>query len=222
MRLGQWVPSCVVTLSLLLAGTAQAGVVANLLTNGSFESPDVAAGAETGGSTGWGSFNSTFTNQAFPAQDGEQTLKVFGPFFHGGGSGVVQGGFVATDGQTWEASAWLRNPSTDAIGQNNFAVVKVEFLNGSNAVIGAFESSQFNSTAPTDVWTPVSVQGIAPAGTATAQIVLVHVQLDPIDGGSVLFDNAAFGLAAPIPEPSVGLIGLAMLGGIAFRRRRSL
>ena len=222
MRFGQWVPSCVVTLGLLSAGTAQAGVVANLLTNGSFESPDVAAGAETPGTANWGSFNSTFTNQAFPAQDGEQTLKVFGPFFHGGGSGVVQGGFVATDGQTWEASAWLRNPSTDAIGQNNFAVVKVEFLNGSNAVIGAFESSQFNSAAPTDVWTPVSVQGIAPAGTATAQIVLVHVQLDPIDGGSVLFDNAAFGLAAPIPEPSVGLVGLAMLGGIALRRRRSL
>ena len=222
MRLGQWVPSCVVTLSLLLAGTAQAGVVANLLTNGSFESPDVVPGTDSFGSTGWGAFNSAFTNQDFPAQDGDQTLKVFGPFFEGGGSGVVQGGFLASEGETWEANAWLRNPSTDAMGQGNFAVVKVEFLNASNVVIGAFESPQFNNTFATDLWTPMSVQGTAPAGTATAQIVLVHVQLAPVDGGSVIFDNASFGLATPIPEPSAALIGLAMLGGIAIRRRRSL
>jgi hypothetical protein len=212
---------CAATLGLFAGGaTADGAVVTNVLTNHSFETPDVQPTADSFGAAGWGTFNSAYTNQDFPAQHGEQTLKVFGPFFDGGGSGVVQGGFAASAGQTWEASAYLRNPSTDPIGQNNFAVVKMEFLNASNAVIGAFETSPFNSTAPTDTWTLQSVQGVAPAGTTSAQIVLVHVQIAPVDGGSVVFDNAAFGLAAPIPEPSAGVAGLVVAGWALRRRRR--
>src|SRR6185369_11002079 len=100
-------------------------------------------------------------------------------------------GFAATPGQTWEASAFLRNDSTDPMQGSNFAVVKIEFLNSSNAVIGSQESSHFTAANAQNVWTPEVVNATAPAGTTTAQIVLVHVQLNsPVTGGSVFFDDA--------------------------------
>jgi hypothetical protein len=190
---------------------------ANVLLNPGFESPD-ASGGDVPGTANWNSFNFTFTTASVPAHSGTQTLKVFGPFFQGGGSGVVQGGFGSAPGDIWQASAWLRNDSNDAMQGNNFAVVKMEFLNAANTVIGFAESPQFNAASdPQNTWTLRTIQGVAPAGTTSAQMVLVHVQLnDPVTGGSVFFDDAAFAI---VPEPtSLALLGLAGMALVARRR----
>jgi hypothetical protein len=188
------------------------------LVNPGFELPN-ASGGDQYGSANWGAFNDAYTTAAVTPHSGTQALKVFGPFFQFGGAGVVQGGFAASPGQVWDASAFLRNDSADPIQGSNFAVVKVEFLNAGNAVIGAFESPHFTAANPQNVWTPLSAQGIAPAGTTTAQIVLVHVQLNnPVTGGSVFFDDASL-----VPEPATAaLTALSGLGLLCRRHRRGV
>ena len=102
----------------------------------------------------------------------------------------------------------------------NFAVVKLEFLNASNAVIGAFESPHITTASlPLDIWQQFSVQGVAPANTTSAQIVLVNVQLaNPVAGGSIFFDDAALGV---VPEPASSVLGLlAVFGFVGVARRR--
>jgi hypothetical protein len=187
------------------------------LLNPSFESPNASSGDQYG-STNWGAFNDAYTTANVTPNSGLQALKVFGPFFQFGGAGVVQGGFAASAGQQWQASAFLRTNTGDAVQGNNFAVVKIEFLDAGNAVIGAFESPHFTAANPQNVWTPEAVIGTAPVNTTSAQIVLVHVQLNsPVTGGSVFFDDAAFGL---VPEPA-SLAGITMgLGAFGLRRRR--
>jgi hypothetical protein len=193
----------------LSAGTQAS---AQVLVNPGFE-----LGADGPGAPGWGGFNDHFTSSDF-ALSGAKSLKVFGPFFHGGGAGVVQGGFPALPGQTWQASSSIFSPTNDFVGVNNFAITKLEFLNASNSVIGAFESSHFNNSSPANTWVEKTVTGVAPAGTTSAQIVLVHVQLDPVDGGAVFYDDASLTF---IPEPAtMALAGSALIGVVAMGRRR--
>jgi hypothetical protein len=73
---------------------------------------------------------------------------------------------------------------------------------------------------PVDTWQKFIAQGTAPAGTTSAQIVLVHVQLDnPPAGGAIFFDDAAFGI---IPEPASVVLGaFGMVGLLGFARRRA-
>ncbi len=209
------VVSVVIALLLFFAGNAHAAVV-NVLTNPGFESPNASAGDQYA-SAGWSGFNDVYTHASGTAHGGSQILKVFGPFFQFGGAGAVQGGFAATPGQTWEASAFLKNDSADPIQGSNFAVVKIEFLDAGNAVIGSQESPHFTAANAQNVWTPEVATAIAPANTTHAQIVLVHVQINsPVTGGSVFFDDASFGL---VPEPASAAIALFGFGGLALRRR---
>lgn len=196
---------------------------ANVLSDAGFDDTDTSGGdVAAGTSAAWDQFNDAFiSSQSAPAFSPDNDLKIFGPFFDGGGAGVVQaapGG--ASAGEVWQASAYAQNWSGDALGEGNFAVVKIEFLDAGNAVIGAVESSHIDNTLPQDTWTKFSAQGVAPVNTTGAQIVLVHVQLDPISGGSVFFDNASL---AKVPEPTTIVMagmGLIALAGYGTRRRR--
>jgi hypothetical protein len=121
-------------------------------------------------------------------------------------------------GTSYTASAYALTPAGDAINGSNFATVKVEFLDATNTVIGAFESPHLTSAGPFDTWTLLSATGVAPAGTVNAQIVVVHVQLNnPVTGGAVYFDDASLGVT--VPEPTIGTMGLMLCGGIVLRRR---
>lgn len=188
---------------------------ANQLTNPGFETDDASAG-DVPGATGWNAFNSAYTTRSVTPHSGLQTLKVFGPFFDGGGAGVTQGGFAASPGQSWAASAWLRDDSSDPMQGTNFAQVQLQFLNSSSTVLATDSSPNFTATNPINTWTQESASGVAPAGTTSAQIVLVHVQINnPVTGGSVFFDDASLDV---VPEPtSLGFLGVA--GLLALRRR---
>jgi hypothetical protein len=201
---------------LLSVGSTAHAVV---LVNPGFDA-DNASGGDVFGASGWGAFNFAFTTEFTPPLSAPNTLKIFGPFFQFGGSGVVQGGFAASENQLWEASAYARIDSRDPMDPQNFAVVKLEFLDSTNTVIGFAESPQITTASlPADTWQQFVAQGTAPAGTTTAQIVLVHVQLDnPPAGGAIFFDDAAFGI---VPEPVTAMLSIMGIVGCAgFVRRR--
>jgi hypothetical protein len=170
----------------------------NALMNPGFESPD-ASGGDVFGTADWFGFNDHFTTAAV-SRSGSQALKIFGPFFPFGGAGAGQHVGAASEGDVFKASAWALNWSGDPIDPSNFAVVKIEFLDAGNAVVGFAESPQITSALPLDTWTEFSVEATAPMGTASAQIVLVHVQLEPVTGGSVFFDDAYMALMMDKPE----------------------
>ena len=208
MRLHQCLAAGVVAL-ILGIGAADAALV-----NPGFEL-DNASGGDVNGATGWTGFNANFTT-ASQHNTGAQSLKVFGPFFQFGGAGVSQDQ-PAVAGTSYTASAFAMTPTGDSISGSNFAAVALEFYNASNTQIGRVESTHLTSTSAFDVWTPLSATGIAPAGTTTARIVLVHVQLNsPVTGGAVYFDDASL----VVPEPGMAAAGVIMLGGLAARRRR--
>lgn len=208
--------AAIATLSLSTSVFAQ-----NLLTNPSFESPDASAGdvpADSGGS-GYFKFNDAFISAAFPANTGSQVLKIFGPFQPGGGAGVGQSGFAATAGDLFTASAFALNPSVDPMQGANFGIVQLQYFDAGSNLLLSIDSNQVNALVPQDTYIPLVASGLAPAGTATAQFVIVHVQAnDPVTGGSVIFDDASL-VSGVIPEPaSLGLLGVAGLG--LMRRRR--
>jgi len=211
--------SAVLTGAIVIALAMGGGAQAVNLVNPGFDAQN-ASGGDISGATGWSNFNAAFTHADAVAHSAPNDLKVFGPFVTGGGAGVVQGGFAASVGQLWESSAFARIESSDPMNVNNFAVVKLEFLNSSSTVIGSFESTHITTASlPIDTWQQFSVQGVAPANTSTAQIVLVHVQLaNPVAGGSIFFDDAALGT---VPEPASVVLGmLSVVGTVGFARRR--
>lgn len=209
---------CIVGLvSAAVIGLGTAGASAQLLNPG-FEMPDASAG-DVPGSANWSSFNFVFTTSTV-ARTGNQSLKTFGPFAQFGGSGAVQA-VPAAPGQTWVAECWALNASFDPIDNVDFGVLKIEFLNagfglvaGGIAGVDVFESNQINGSTPMDVWTLLGVgTAPAPAGTAYANIVLVKVDLDGAQGGSIFWDDVT---ATPTP----GSLALLGLGGLGLMRRR--
>ncbi len=188
---------------LLLAGIA-GGAPAQLL-NPSFESPD-ASGGDVPGTANWDTFNFVYTT-ATVSYTGNQCLKTFGPFLPGGGSGGTQLR-PALPGQIWTGQIRALNWSADPLDSVDFGVYKIEFLNaslqlaaGGLAGVDIFESNPINAALPPDTWTLLGV-GTAPApvGTVWARAVIVKVDVDGAQGGSIFWDTAA--LLQPVESVS--------------------
>jgi hypothetical protein len=211
MRLHQLLVPCLVATAFLASAAPAA------LLNPGFETDNASAG-DVSGATGWGGFNFRFTT-AGQQHTGAQSLKLFGDFSPGGASGAFQD-VPAIAGTSYTATAWALNSSSDPLQGNNFGLVQLFFLNASNATVGTFESSHFGASSTQNTWTQLNAVGVAPTGTVAARIQLLHVQAnDPVTGGSVFFDDTALD-PTPVPEPAIGVTGLAIVGGIALRRRK--
>jgi hypothetical protein len=173
--------------------------------NPGFESPD-ASGGDLPNIQNWTSFgapNTRFVTQTVPPNSGLQTLKMFGPFdVIGGGTGVQQA-VPAQPGDVYEAEVYSRRDSSDPIGAGNFAVMRVEFLDAGMGPVGgifvdgvnSFEVVVANEFSPANIWVLNTLTtAAAPAGTAFASMLLIHVQGPPsITGGAVFLDDASFG-----------------------------
>jgi hypothetical protein len=203
------------TVALACAATSVAS--ANLLTNPGFENP-VLGGGDVFGATGWNVFGGgTYTIKASP-HSGDNAFKTFGVT-----SGAYQE-FPASAGQQWQGSAWILNPSFDAMSGVQVAAVNIEWRDAADGLISFISSpnglnaaSPQGSTAVDYSLAPVS--GVAPAGTAKARFVLLTGAFGGNGGGAPFFDDASF---APVPEPAsallAGAVGIAI---VALRRQRS-
>lgn len=193
----------------------------NLIGDGSFETPQGAAGSEIGAlgaqGTPWSTFNAAFLENANtpsnpePAEDGNQYIKTFG-----GGSGAFQD-IAVTPGQTFNASAWGRLPSTDhaAAGASQFGQLLIIFQDptdttqvGSTLASTLVSFGQGGPDTPADVWENGTLSGTVPAGVG-----FIRLQLNEgaSAGGSVFFDNASLTVPEPMSLSLAGLAGLTML-----------
>jgi hypothetical protein len=188
---------------------------ANLLANPGFEIP-VLAGGDTFGAVGWNVFGGgTFTIKLAP-HSGDNAFKTFGQT-----SGAFQD-FPAAQGQPWQGSAWVLNPSFDAMAGAQIATANIEWRDAGNNVISFLSSlppitsatPQGNNAAG---YTLVNVAGVAPPLTATARFVLLTGAFAGAGGGAPFFDDASF---EQVPEPATfALVGIGICIAACRRRR---
>jgi hypothetical protein len=202
---------------MLAAGLVQSTASAqNVLANPGFEVGSAVGSPDVGGATGWTAFGNTFTTSApnpLPPgpHAGTGALKEFGTF--SGVSGAFQD-FPATPGTIWQLTGFGLNASSDPMQPANFGLAKISFQGASGEILG-IDSNHIDVNTPSNIWTPLLAQGVAPAGTTHVQLFALFVQ-PAFNGGSAFFDDFS---GQVIPEPaSIGLLGLA--GGLLSLRRR--
>ncbi|MFN0149385.1 MAG: FlgD immunoglobulin-like domain containing protein [bacterium] len=182
--------------ALVIVSAGIPGGASAQLSNTGFESPNASSG-DVPGSAIWSTFNQVFTTRT-TARSGAQSLKTFGPFVPGGGTGARQTA-PALPGETWIGSVWAMNLSSDPLDNVDFGVYKIEFLDaslqlaaGGLAGVDIFESNPISALTPQNVWTELGVgTAPAPAGTAFARVVIVKVDVDGAQGGSIFWDDAS-------------------------------
>jgi hypothetical protein len=210
-QIHRYVCGVVLTVAMLGATSARG----NVLVNPGFEAPDASAGDQyaVGGPTvGWAGFNGAFIT-ATTKETGLQSFKAFG-----NPGGAFQE-FPAAPAQVWSGTVKSENFSGDPLVGQQGTFINIEWFNSTGGQISFLSTPIVNSLTPFDTWITGNVSGTAPAGTATARLVLLSGPYTGIGsgaGGAGFFDNASF---VVVPEPgSLCLLGIA--GLLSLRRSR--
>ncbi|MBV9199839.1 MAG: DUF642 domain-containing protein [Alphaproteobacteria bacterium] len=218
----------VITAAILLAGAS--GASANLIANGSFETPTVPAGGFTNfavGSaslTGWTVFGPAGTNVSivsgsfsqngvsFPAEDGNQWLDLTGD-----GSNSTEGvsqTIATTAGDQYQLSYFVGNTTGGGIFGTT-STVHVS-LNG----VLTFSDTNSNVSPTTQNWQQFTHTLVATG----ASITFAFQNADPPGDNNNGLDNVVLidlGPAPPsVPEPASSGVLVAALAGFALIRRR--
>lgn len=126
-------------------------------------------------------------NNAFP-RTGVFSALIFGQFNGVLNDSVLYQDIEATAGDTVDASVWAAHVGFDALQGGNFAFLNIEFLDAGGELISFVTEVALTESDPTDLHIQTMVSGVAPAGTASARVVLGFQQ--PADGvGAVHFDD---------------------------------
>ena len=202
-----------------LAGSGSAHAT-NLLTNGSFEDPNIVAtnnyalfGTGSTAITGWTVVGADTqltpdTYIGLLASDGRQWIDLTG--IYGYDKGVRSDAVATTIGQTYNLTFALGNYVP--FGTSSLSVS----INGGPATIF---TNVVDGVGPMD-WESESLTWVADA--ASAQITFLGVANGALsNNGGIGLDNVGFG-AAPVPEPETYALLLAGLGavGVAVRRQK--
>jgi len=187
------------------------------LVNGKFEADDASAG-NVPGATGWTTFEFVNTNNtAGPGfgpvshdAGGTQSLTMFGPFTFDSASGAFQPDDSVVAGSVYTATAHAMNWNGDNLAADNLGIFQLSFWdapggqNGGGAQLSVREIIVDSTNDATNVylppqdgadisdWSALSITEIAPAGTQSAEIFLLHIQLNtPAAGGSIFWDDVS-------------------------------
>jgi len=180
---------------------------ANLLNNGGFGSPE-ASFSDVLCHTDWECENNSFTTaadgpNAAPVShnpEDNQSIKQFG------NDGLTFQVVDATPGMVYQASVWAMNwtgnGTTDPFTESGF--VELSFLDAAGNVIPGSQQYVFVDAVDDGVnvylppqdgaevsdWTQLTVSAVAPAGTVSARMLLIH-QLVGGSGGTLRWDDAS-------------------------------
>jgi choice-of-anchor C domain-containing protein len=199
---------------------------ANLITNGSFETPVVpAAGFDnfvsgSTGITGWtvvgpevSVVSTTYASEccSFPAEDGTQWLDLTGD-----GSNTLEGvqqTVATTPGTTYDLSFWVGNTYDPGGVYGTTSTVDVRLGGADGTLLGAFTNS--STTTGTLVWEQFNTSFTATGSSTT----LDFLNADPESDNSNGLDNVSLTVGtSAVPEPgTLPLLGIA-IGGLAIIR----
>ena len=114
----------------------------------------------------------------------------------------------ATGGYRYANSAYAFTPSTDRFaGHSNLqAVLVMEFLNATGGVLISYASSPFKTNAPANVWSNLTVSGMAPNGTVRARTLVGIVGSTTGYAGSVYFDDVSQSILSTGGTTSCGIL----------------
>ena len=132
----------------------------------------------------------------FTAQDGTNSLKLYGQFTGWASETPVYQEFAVTEGQVHTIEGYMYMYANDAFdGNQTHASLWLKYFDDSYTFFEMVESAKFDATATTDVWTMATATGTAPAGATKVQagVSFFHCQDeaegDCYEGGGVYFDN---------------------------------
>ena len=191
------------------------------------------AGANLNLCTGWTAFEFVFTNNtAGPSfgpvshdAGGSQSLTMFGPFRFDSASGAYQADNSVREGKIYTATAHVMNWEPDSLAANNVGIFQFTFWDapdgqaGGGSEIGAsqviVDSTDDNTNiylppqdgAEISDWTTLTLTQEAPPGTLSAEVTLLHIQLnsDPAaQAGSIFWDDVSIVEGSTSPEGAVG------------------
>lgn len=203
--------------------------------------------------TGWTAFEFVFNNNTTSPDHGPvshdvggtQSLMMSGPFSFDSASGAFQPDDTVVAGNTYTATAHAMNWNGDNLGAGNLGLMQLSFWsapggqNGGGANLGSFEIIVDSTDDGTNIylpgedgaeisdWTALSITEVAPVGTASAELFLLHIQLNPASdpaaqAGSIFWDDISLEVSAvPVPA-AVWLFGSGLIGLIGIARRRKL
>lgn len=188
-----------------LTGSVQAQ---NLLANGSFETP----GPGFVEFASWMNFGNIFTADSgeVVAQDGAVSAKMFGASSGGQSDQVLTQNVAATAGELYTLTTYVQNLSSDALGNENVILAQMVFRNAGGDALEVVEDDAIDPmTDPLDTWVMTQLSAVAPAGTVSIDVFLLHIQLGadqgfPTQGGGASFwDNVSLTTGdAPCTNPA--------------------
>jgi hypothetical protein len=196
---------------------APSAAAVNVLANPSFDQGTAAGNADANSAAGWTFFGNTFNvstpnPQPVGPHSGTGALKEFGTF--PGVSGAFQS-FATTPGTTWSLTGFGLNASSDAMQADNFGTLKISFQDAGNNELLGIDSNHITINTPQNLWTAMSAQGTAPAGTTHVNLFALFVQPN-FNGGSTFFDDLS---GTVVPEPAAMTLAI-FAGSLTLARRR--
>lgn len=112
-------------------------------------------------------------------------------------SGVWQAQDCAP-GEAWEITGHVRHPSWKPLNGQCAAIVNVEWRDAAGGLISYESFNVAGAATPVDAWSPFSLASPgAPAGTATARLVLGLLQAPGAPEPEAWFDQVTFGSTTP-------------------------
>ena len=176
---------------------------------------------------GWTTFEFTFTNNTAGPNfgpvshdaGGSQSLTMYGPFTFDSSTGAYQADNNVVAGQSYTATAHVMNWAGDPLAAGNLGIFQLTFWDkaggqkGGGTQLGtAFEKIVDSTDDATNIylpvqdgaeisdWTELTITQTAPAGAVSAEIFLLHIQLnnppanpgDPdLQAGSIFWDDVS-------------------------------
>ena len=180
----------------------------NLLDNGSFET----SGPGFVEFASWENFGNIFAADSGEvlAQDGAISAKMFGASSGAQSDQVLTQNVPAMEGELYTLTTYCQNLSSDPLGEENVILSQLVFRNASGDALEAIELDAIDPvTDAMDTWVMKQLSGVAPVGTVSVDVFLLHIQLGadqgfPTQGGGASFwDNVSLtGGDAPCSNPA--------------------